>query len=245
MTDGELLDVVTVDGRALIVGAATKWVRPVPDCPDWDAAGLVRHTGGILAWMAAIITSGERASFRSSPPTPEDDVDLPAWFLANLDRTVGALRAADPEQTVWTFSCLGADRVSWWRRRLAVEMAIHRRDVEYAVAAAGGPAPSPLDGVVAAAGIEEFVTEFLPGLLAQPFADRPSGTLHLQVTDAPSSRWLDLDDRGKDVLRPCDADTTVGGSASDVLLWLTNRRIDAIDVDGDRGLLATWTALTR
>jgi uncharacterized protein (TIGR03083 family) len=245
VTDGELLDVVTVDGRTLIVWAATKWVRPVPDCPDWDAAGLVRHTGGILAWMAAIITTGERASFRSLPPTPEDDVDLPAWFLDNLDRTVGALRAADPEQTVWTFSSLGADRVSWWRRRLAVEMAIHRRDVEYAVAVAGGPAPSPLDGVVAAAGIEEFVMEFLPGLLAQPFADRPSGRLHLQVTDAAADRWLDLDDHGKAVSADANSDTIVRGSASDVLLWLTNRRTDAIDVDGDRGLLDTWTALTR
>ena len=31
----------------------------------------------------------------------------------------------------------------------------------------GGPSPDPLDGDVAAAGIEEFMIEFLPGLLAQ------------------------------------------------------------------------------
>jgi uncharacterized protein (TIGR03083 family) len=245
VTDDAVLDVVAVDGRALVVAAESNWARPVPDCPDWDAAGLVRHTGGILSWMATIVDTGERASFRSLPPSPEDDADLSAWFLVNLDRTVGDLREADPEQNVWTFSSLGDHRVSWWRRRLAVEMAIHRWDAEYAVAVHGGPAPSPLNDHVAAAGIEEFVTEFLPGLLAQPTADRPSGTLHLHLTDAATDRWLDLDDHGKVGPADADADTTVRGTASDVLLWLTNRHTDAVNVTGGRGLLDAWTELKR
>ena len=95
-----------------------------------------------------------------------------------------------PQQTVWTFSSLGDHRVSWWRRRLAVgETAIHRWDAQHAVAVEGGPPPTPLGADVAAAGIEEFVTEFLPGLL-DSCTDSPSGKLHLLLTDAAPKRWL-------------------------------------------------------
>jgi len=181
--------------------------------------------------MAAIVVIGESASFRSLSPAPEVDADLLVWFLANLDRTVSSLRDTDAQQKAWTFSSLGDHRVSWWRRRLAVEAAIHRWDAQYAVAVQGGAAPTPLDADVAAVGIEEFVTEFLPGLLDQS-AGRPSGEVHLLHADAEPHRWLDLDEFGNDV-------------PSDVLLRLTNRRADSVDVRGDRDLLGAWTRLKR
>ncbi|AKK26069.1 maleylpyruvate isomerase family mycothiol-dependent enzyme [Mycobacterium sp. EPa45] len=244
VTTNAVLDVIARDGRALVAAAASEWARPVPDCPDWDAAGLVRHTGGILAWMARIVETGERTSFRSLPPPPEEDAELAAWFLENLERTLTVMRNGDPDRTVWTFSSLGDHRASWWWRRLGVEMAIHRWDAEYAVAIADGPTPRPLDSAVAMAGIEEFVAEFLPGLLAQPAAERPSGTLRLHITDVMTDRWLDLDDQGTDLIGPTEVDTTVRGTASAVLLWLTNRHTDAV-VAGDRSLLDAWTALKR
>jgi uncharacterized protein (TIGR03083 family) len=239
-----LLDAIREDGHALVVAAESNWARPVPDCPAWDAAALVRHTGTILEWIAAIVVTGEPASFRSLPLPPADDADLSTWFLTSLDRTVGALKAADPQQTVWTFSSLGDHRVSWWRRRLAVETAIHRWDAQHAVAVEGGPPPTSLDADVAAAGIEEFVTEFLPGLLDSCIGS-PSGKVHLLLTDAAPKRWLDLDELGSDEPVDVQADATVRGTGSDVLLWLTNRRADSVDVRGDRDLLEAWTRLKR
>ena len=41
------------DARSLLAAAQPDWNRAVPHCPKWDAAELVRHMGGILAWMAA------------------------------------------------------------------------------------------------------------------------------------------------------------------------------------------------
>lgn len=199
---------------------------------------------GILAWMASIVETGERTSFRSLPPAPDEDAELSVWFLDNLERTLDVMRACEPAKAVWTFSSLGDHRASWWRRRLAVEMAIHRWDAEYAAAVPGRPRPGPLDARVAMVGIEEFVAEFLPGLLAQPAAERPSGTLRLQIIDGTVDRLLDLDDHGKDLVGQTEADTTVRGTASGLLLWLTNRHTDAV-VEGDRGLLDAWTALKR
>ena len=47
---------------------------------------------------------------------------------------------------------------------------------------------------VAAAGIEEFVIEFLPGLLSQDGIEALGGTLHLHATDGATEWWIDLDD---------------------------------------------------
>ncbi len=166
MEDAALLHAAADDGRSLLAAAQTDWGRAVPHCPDWDAAGLVRHMGSILMWMGAIVTSSERVSRRTLAPGPGDPAELPRWYLASLDRTLDLLGSADPGSETWTFSSTGDRRVGWWNRRLAVELAIHRWDAEHAAAADGGPPPSPLDGDVAAAGIEEFMIEFLPGLLA-------------------------------------------------------------------------------
>ena len=66
------------------------------------------------------------------------------------------------------------------QRRLAVELANHGWGAQHAV---GAMPPWPVDSGVATAGIGEFLTEFLPGLFAQPGV---SGALHLHSAEAPS-----------------------------------------------------------
>jgi hypothetical protein len=147
---------------------------------------------------------------------------------------------------VWTFSTTGDETIRWWCRRLAVEVAIHRWDAQHAAAADGGPEPQPLDGEVAAAGIEEFVVEFLPGLLAHEGTEGLGGSLHLHATDGPVEWWLDLD--GRQPARPghAAADTALRGSRSDLLLWLTNRGpLETIEVLGDQEVAAVWPQLRR
>jgi hypothetical protein len=73
----------------------------------------------------------------------------------------------------------------------------------------------------------------------------PSGKVHPLLTDMAPKRWLDLDELGSDDPVHARADATVRGTASDVLLWLTNRRADSVDVHGDRDLLEAWTRLKR
>ncbi len=240
------LQVAAEDARSLLAAARTDWDRPVPQCPGWDAAELVRHTGGILAWMAAVVTSGERVSRRSLDPEPSDPADLPSWYLARLDRALGALGSVRPGAETWTFSSTGDHRSAWWSRRLAVEVAIHRWDAQDAVAACGGPSPDPLDGDVAAAGIEEFMIEFLPGMLAQETTGEFGGSLHLHATDGPAEWWIDLQAATPAVPGHLKADTAIRGTRSDLLLWLTNRRsAGALEVLGRNEVAASWTRLRR
>jgi hypothetical protein len=202
--------------------------------------------GGILVWMAAVVTSGERVSRRSLDPEPHDPADLPSWYLDSLDRTLDALGSARPDAEVWTFSSTGDHRAAWWNRRLAVEVAIHRWDAQDAVAAGGGRSPDPLDGDVAAAGIEDFMIEFLPGMLAQQATEEFGGTLHLHATDGPAEWWIDLQAATPAVPGHVKADTALRGTRSDLLLWLTNRRsADVLEVFGQTEVAVSWTRLRR
>jgi hypothetical protein len=67
----------------------------------------------------------------------------------------------------------------------------------------------------------------------------------LLLTDATPDRWLDLDELSSQQPAVGLADATVRGTSSDVLLWLTNRRADSVDVNGDRVPLGAWTRLER
>jgi len=241
----ELLDCAAADARSLLAAAGTRWDLPVPHCPEWDVAELVRHQGSIFAWMAAIVTGRQRVSRPGMAPAPASPADLPDWYLGNLDLALEVLGSADPESATWTFSSTGDQRVAWWQRRLAVEVGIHRFDVQHAVAVDGSQ-PAPLDGGVAAAGIGEFVIEFLPGLLAQAASTDLHGTLHLHATDGPAEWSINLDAGGVAEPRHANADTAIRGTRSDLLLWLTNRApADSLEVFGRPELAASWKQLRR
>ncbi|SBW22415.1 hypothetical protein FDG2_2601 [Candidatus Protofrankia californiensis] len=195
-------------------------------------------------WMTAVVASREHVNRRTVDPAPEHASVLPRWYLANLQRTLDVLGSADPDSETWTFSSTGNRRVAWWNRRLAVEVAIHRWDAEHAVAADGGASPNPLNGDVAAAGIEEFMIEFLPGLLSQEAIEELNGTLHLHATDGPTEWWIDLGAAGTAVSQHAKADTAIRGTRSDLLLWLMNRSSsDSLEVIGRQGLLDCWKQL--
>lgn len=245
MNSSTFLDVVADDAQALLVAAESDWTRPVPHCPQWDAADLTGHLGGIFAWMATIVTTGQRVprANREVPPTDHDA--LRTWYLGHLRRTIEVLSRRDPETRAWTFSSRGVSTVRWWRRRLAVETAIHRWDAEHAIELDAATTRA-LDGEVATAGIEEFLDEFLPGLVAQPTVVGLSSILELEATDG-ERRWrIDLDElRGGGLGPPASDSATVRASRSDLLLWLTNREpTPSFAIDGGSGIGA-WQQLRR
>jgi uncharacterized protein (TIGR03083 family) len=253
-----LLHVADREGRALLASAETTWEQPIPHCPDWDAAELVRHTGTIFGWMAAVVASGERVGFGTLDPPPQDPGDLPPWYTANLRRVLDVLGSTDPASHTWTFSSSGDRRAGWWYRRLAVEISIHRWDVEHAMAGRGGRLPAALDGQVAEAGIEEFMIEFLPGLLAKERPDDEDsaagggslgsigGTFHLHSEDGSVEWWVDLDTAAQARRQHAKADTAIRGTRSDLLLWLTNRGpLESVELFGSEEVVERWKQFRR
>ena len=70
--------------------------------------------------------------------------------------------------------------------------------------------PVPQLSSSSAAGIEEFVIEFLPGLVAQDGVEKLAGMLHLHATDGPAEWWIDLETHAPARPQHAEADTRSG-----------------------------------
>ncbi len=216
---------------------------PVTACPGWDLLELGRHTSQAHRWAIANI----RAATRTRPPRiddpgPPDPADLAAWMRAGAAELTGLVRA-DPDSPTWTLGGPGVAR--FWAARHASETAVHRWDGQAASAAAGGPAPDPIDAELAAEAIDEAFT-MMGFMLARGAVASPTGSCHLHRTDGPGEWMLRIEDGRLSVTHEHGkGDCAVRGSASDLLLYLWTRKPAAdLEVFGDAHLADAWGRLT-
>jgi uncharacterized protein (TIGR03083 family) len=232
---------IATEGARLGRLAASGWDRAVPTCPGWDGGTLLVHTGGAHRWAVANLTTGERVRNSQMAAPPDGRAARQAWYDEGLDALVATAAKVDPEAPVWTFSGSGERRSAWWLRRMAQETGVHRWDAEVA----SGTEPARFDPAQSAAGIDEYLLDFLPRLPAATF-EGWTGTLHLHCTDAQGEWMLDL----ADVSRPARhehgrADTAVRGPGTDLLLWLWNRRPpEGLEIYGDTSIVERWRHVT-
>jgi uncharacterized protein (TIGR03083 family) len=167
------------------------------------------------------------------PPGPPRDSDLLAWARDSVDELLAVLSATSPDELVWT-PIRGPYRSVWWRRKAAVEAAIHRVDGQRAV----GVCPDSICAPLALDGIDEYAEEFLPLMLLG--ADTPPVTaVLLTPDDSDETRTLSLIPAG-DGRQPGEPRVEIRASASNLLLWLWNRTPDgALAVTGE-DTIATW-----
>jgi uncharacterized protein (TIGR03083 family) len=228
--------------RAAAAGADP--AAPVPSCPGWTLAQLLRHVG--ITYLHKV--ESMRSGAEPDPWPPAGAPEAPPLEL--LDRGYAALVAEldrrdpgepsptwyDPDQTV-----------GFWYRRMPHETLIHRVDAELA---AGTP-PAPVSEELAEDGIDEvlgfltFAVPVWPGMFAETLRATPAGTVRL----ATPARHRTVSLTGTEVhLRdtdPPEPDTTVTGTAADLLLWLWGRRPQPPPVTGDPSRAHTLrTALT-
>jgi uncharacterized protein (TIGR03083 family) len=166
-----------------------------------------------------------------------DEDDVVPWFRDGMGELLTRLRATPPATPIWT--PLPGGTAAWWTRKMVVETAIHRWDAAMAFPGSFGPAADPVPTAVAGDGIDEFIGDFVIGLLARAKGERPYGRIELVATDAPLGWCVDLGGESRET-------TSVEGTASDVLLWLWNRLprpLDQLTVSGDSSLVEGWRVL--
>jgi uncharacterized protein (TIGR03083 family) len=222
---------------------------PVPGCPGWDLAKLVKHTGIVHRWAAAVVAT------RATQPVAGDalDVGLPAdpaqypqWLAAGAAPLVTALRDAGPVTPVWSWASGAGAGSGWWARRMLHETTVHRVDAEAALGVEG-----PIDAVVAADGIDEFLTTARQASRPRKrLAELPAGqSIHLHATDdglGEAGEWLITLGDGDGYAWShghAKGSLAVRGPAA-LLLLATYGRIHADDERltffGDQGLIAIW-----
>jgi uncharacterized protein (TIGR03083 family) len=217
---------------------------PVPSCPGWTAADLVRHVGEVYLHKVAIMRSGK---FPEDWP-PDFSGEEP---IALLDRGYAGLTAefaARPPSAPAVTWYKPEQDVAFWIRRMAQETAIHRIDAELAARRPVSPVPDD----IAADGIDEVLIRMLaygsaawPDEYAKlagacPAREHGDDTI---VVRAGGSEWTVLP--AQDQVR---VETGAGGhvraaveAAPDPMLrWLWGRGAD-VTVSGD----PDWVACLR
>ena len=227
------------EGRRLVEAAAQQGADvPVPTCPEWRLRDLLVHVGRVHRWATMFV-----AQARTEPPhgdaelaePPADDDALLAWVAEGHHALVETLRAADPAIECWSF-LRSPSPLAFWARRQAHETAIHRVDAESAAGdPAGVAAPFAVDG------IDELLLGFLARRSGRLLSEEPV-TLGVHARDTGDDWWIEIRPDGRSVRRgAADADCAVTGDASDLYLFLWNRRDDdGLGVTGDRRVLGLW-----
>jgi uncharacterized protein (TIGR03083 family) len=109
----------TEAGRFAEVIRGTDPALPVPTCPGWTMADLIKHHGTSQRRVAYVVRHRSQQPVWSKDVKtglPDDPASYPAWFAAGTGSLVTTLRAADPYTPMWTN---GADQhVRYWARRI-------------------------------------------------------------------------------------------------------------------------------
>jgi uncharacterized protein (TIGR03083 family) len=234
----DLLGALTTNSEALAAAATGNLERPVPSCPQWDVAALVRHQGGVYGWVSTILAAGGQHPTAPRPTGPEGHDGLVAWFDKVRSKVLADLGNRSPDDPAWVFVPEIPQKVGWWARRQALETSVHRVDAELASGAAG-----PIAADLAVEGLDEFLMEFLPWVLSQHPVEGLHGTVHLHATDAEGEWMMDLDAKEPARREHGKADTAVRGPASGLYLWSWNRQTPeeaGLEVFGDTSLVEAW-----
>jgi uncharacterized protein (TIGR03083 family) len=237
------LDVVRVNAAQLVDAARTAGVdAPVPTCPDWKVADLARHQGRVFWWMATILEEKAQQYVDRKSLTEQAEREEPiGWLEAGAARALEVFGATDPETPVWNWVAGGPGPAAFWFRRLAHEVAVHRVDAESAAAGKiGGSTVEPAE--LASDGIDEFL-QFLPMKAAGGGLGPLTGSYHFHTTDVDGEWVVAFDGDGVQIRREhAKADIAIRGAASDLELFLYNRRSrDGLEIFGDEAGVAAWT----
>ncbi len=204
----------------------------VPCCPGWTVENVVNHLsfGVGLAYPLGVASSPAASAdkvfsaIKRPAENPSGEAALEA-FATNMRRCIKMFSAADPQAPCWTYA--GPGTASFWFRRAAIETALHKVDIEDALA----DSQSLLSSERTAEAIRETVDFTLP--LAAKIAGQPAGSL---VVFSPELNVkVKLGEESERVM--------VSGAGQDVLLALWGRNRDRVAVTGNQEIAADWLSL--
>jgi uncharacterized protein (TIGR03083 family) len=231
---------------------------PVPTCPGWTVADLVRHVAVVYLHKVTVLREGGQPEVW--PPAGVNDEEPVGLLERAYGELAGELTARKPQDVAGTW--YGPDQsVGFWIRRMAQETAVHRIDAELGVGAPVAPVPDDLaiDGVDELLKVfvafaisewpEDFVNEWPKDSAGAPAY--PQDRSYALSTDGAS--WLvktspgHFDVSGGPGLRMADdaaPDVVVQGAPAALLRWAWNRDLpgaaSGLTVDGDPGALADF-----
>ena len=214
---------------------------PVPTCPEWQVSDLVGHLGDVFTfWRTQLEAASPGAPAEPASRGVPAGADILEWLEGARAKLRHALTGHDPEDPCWNWS--GEDLTAGWVcRRMALESAVHRYDVEISVGL-----PTPIDRDLAVDGIDEWIGVHLATDVPVTPEVSLGGVLCLACSDDAAAWTVEVAAgrlRWREGRAPADA--VLVGSASDLYLFCWNRRpVEALELTGNRDVAAAWSSLT-
>ncbi|MGW1768658.1 maleylpyruvate isomerase family mycothiol-dependent enzyme [Streptomyces sp. NPDC002073] len=213
---------------------------PVPVCPGWRVAELLRHTGAVHRWAARFVADGLPDAVPLLDGPELDGAELVAWYREQSGALTELLSTTPADRQCWTFlPTAPPSPLAFWARRQAHETTIHRMDAEAAL----GREFTAVEPRFAEDGVDELLTGFHarprsrvrtagePKVLRVRAAD--TGAVWSVHLSAEPARTV-LDDAG-----PADCEIT--GTADWLYPALWNRLpLTGPQVTGDLSLARLW-----
>ncbi|MGW5717460.1 maleylpyruvate isomerase family mycothiol-dependent enzyme [Amycolatopsis sp. NPDC003865] len=194
----------------------------VPDCAGWTLADLGTHLGNVHRWAATVVTTGEPQSQDFEQPP---GADLASWYAESAQLLLDALEEAVPEDRCWHFGGTEKTKAFWFRRQVH-ETAVHLAD---------SGSDHVLDPAVAADGVDELLTAWLPRVTRWHPAPSLTAPLALRATDT-GDVWT-LHPGEPPALGPAaEPAATAEATARDLLLHLWKRTATPPAVSGDTAI---------
>jgi uncharacterized protein (TIGR03083 family) len=189
----------------------------VPGCPGWTVEDTTRHLAQVYLHKVEIL----RLNALPDPWPPAELAERDALELYGeaLSKVIPALEAAGTEQRTWTFSPY--DQTSaFWYRRMALETAVHRIDVEQA-----HDVVTPIDRELAVDGIDEILPLMLGGPWWEEGDTKNPVDATIRITTEGRSWTIRLDATSATVTPGAEGavDAEVFGEPHEVYLWLWGR----------------------
>jgi uncharacterized protein (TIGR03083 family) len=243
-----------IDHRAAVAAETARFVAavkgadlatPVPSCPGWTLADLMKHTGSVQRWFSVLLET----RIQQAPRNREVDLRLPDredeyadWLAESAAVAAEAFAATDPSLPMWAW---GVDQhARFWARRMLFETLVHRADSELAL----GLRPT-IEHPLAVDGIDEFLVNLPSAAFFAPNVANlrgPGRTIRFITTDGVGDWLVRLRPDGFGLVEsrePDTADASVQGAAADLLLLVYGRLHHDAEVfthEGDEGLLEHW-----
>jgi uncharacterized protein (TIGR03083 family) len=198
---------------------ARGWSAPVPGCPGWALADLVRHLGEVQHFWAWVVRTRATDPSTYVEPVRRPDEELLGFVTPQNAELETVLAGADPSARVWTWAA--QQDVAFVLRRQAQEATVHTVDVEQVL---GDVRPIRPD--VGLDGLDEWLEVMVPSALPHgPPEDAHPVVLH--AVDADVERTLFPGTRPFPI-------AALTGTAGDLLMAVWRRvPLEVLTVDGD------------